>query len=812
MSEFRLAFRVLAKSRAFSLITIAVLALGIGATTAVFTVVNGVLLRPLSYQKPQQLYLIREGVSVVSRLGFPWVPANPRHFQLWQQRCPAFADMAIGGVKPADLTDGGRAPRLVRMATVSARFFPLLGVRANLGRAFLASDDRAGHNDVVLLSHALWETRYGGDPHVIGRSVTIDGAPLTVVGVLPASFQWPFPKGQLFGSQTEVNQAPDLYKPLALDTSGVGLMSDFNYDVIARLAPGVRPAQALAQLDAVEQDVRRQAHTPIGLWAVLQPLQATMTGPVHAGLLLLLTAILAVLLIACFNLANLALARAAGRAREAAIRSALGASRRQLLWSVLAEHLLLAAIGGALGLLLAVGGVKALLAVAPAGLPRVRSVHIDLTVLAVAVGLTVLSGIFFGLLPAWRLSRTAPQETLQSGGRSLSDGPRARRVGNTVIGLEAAVTVVLLMVAGLLATSFMRLLRVPTGLDTSNVLTVNVRLPNSTYATPASIDRFFTDALTKIRALPGVERASMISALPVTGSSWFDVVAIPGDTHPPNEQPLAQYRFVSPGYFASLGIPLRQGRDFSSIDQAAQAPVGVISAAAASQLWHGRSPLGLTFKRGDGTTVRVVGVAGDVPTQLDQQASPTVYLPYWLESDRVTTLVVRTAMDPNAARTAVQQALWSLDPTIPVPRFLTMTQIIAGSVAERRFEMWLTLLFAGVALGLAALGLYGVISYWVTRRSGELGVRMALGASPAAVVKLVLREGLTPVGVGALIGLVAAIWAGRAIASLLFQVRADDPLTMVMVLVTLALVTTVACCLPAWRAARIDPKTALRSE
>jgi putative ABC transport system permease protein len=589
-------------------------------------------------------------------------------------------------------------------------------------------------------------------------------------------------------------------------------MSDFNFDVLARLRPNATAAEALAQLNTIEQQILQESKAPVQMWAVLQPLQDTMTESVHTGLLLLLGAILAVLLIACINLANLALARATSRTREVAIRAALGADRRRLLWSLLAEHLLLAVVGGAIGVLLAIGGVRALLAAAPQGLPRAADVHINLTVILVAVLLTTVSGIFFGVLPAWRLSRTAPQDALQSGGRGASDGPRARRLGNVLIGLEAGVSVVLLMIAALLVASFVQLLHVPTGFRADHLLTADVRLPDAAFPTPADINDFFEQALTKIRALPGVEQASTVSALPVTGNSWFDIVSRPGDPRPVEQRPMAQYRFVSPGYFKSLEIPLERGRDFTATDASGEQALGIISDRAAREIWPNESPLDQTFSRNDGKSIRIVGVVGDVPAELDKVSDPVIYLPYWLEPRRVATLVVRTATDPASMSNTVRQALWSLNASIPAPRFTTMTDVVSASVAERRFEMWLTLLFAVVALALAALGLYGVISYWVTRRSGELGIRLALGAQPSTLVRLVMREGLLPVAVGAAGGLLGALWAGRLIASLLFGVRANDPVAILLVIAALALVTSLACCLPAWRAARIDPTVTLRGE
>jgi putative ABC transport system permease protein len=812
MPELRLAIRSLLKARAFSLITIAVVALGIGATTAVFTIVNGVLLQPLDLDQPQQLYIVREGLSAAQRLGYPWVPANPIHYQRWRAGAHAFSDMAISAEVPATVTGGAREPEMVRMANVSAGLFSLLGVTPLLGRRFTANDDRTGQSSVAILSHAIWERRFGGNPQVVGRPILVNGAPLTIVGVLPASFRWPVTKGALFGSRSALTGDPDLYRPLALDTSKVPLMSDFNFDVLARLTPGVAPAQALAQLNAIEQNIVRESKAPMQMWAVLQPLQDTMTETVHTGLLLLLGAILAVLLIACINLANLALARATGRTRETAVRAALGAGRGRLLWGVLAEHLVLAVVGGVLGILLAVGGVRALLAAAPAGLPRAAGVHIDGTVITVAVLLTMVSGIFFGVFPAWKLSRTSPQDSLQAGGRSSSDGPRARRLGNTLIGIEAAVSVVLLMLAALLATSFVRLLRMPTGFSADHVLTADVRLPDTAYPTPAAINRFFDEALAKLRTLPGVEQASTVSALPVTGNSWFDVVSQPGDPRPMAQRPMAQYRFVSPGYFATLGIPIKRGRDFTAADQGGDGALAIVSERAAEQLWPDHSPLDQVFSRNDGKPLRIIGVAGNVPAELDKASDPVVYLPYWLEPRRVATLAIRTGTSPASMASTVKQAIWSLNADIPAPQFTTMTEVVDVSVAERRFEMWLTLLFAGVALALAALGLYGVISYWVTRRSGELGIRLALGAQPSSVARLVLREGLRPVAIGAVAGLVSAFWAGRVIASLLFHVRPDDPTTILLVVAALAVVATLACLLPAWRAARIDPTLTLRGE
>jgi predicted permease len=524
----------------------------------------------------------------------------------------------------------------------------------------------------------------------------------------------------------------------------------------------------------------------------------------------LLGAVGAVLLIVCVNLANLSLVRGAARSRESAIRTALGAGRAQLLRQPLIESVLLAVIGGALGVVLAFWAMNLLIKSAPVDLPRMDEVRIDGYALAFALGISTITGLLFGLLPAWRMTRIAPQEVLKTGGRSSTEGIRGTRLRGLLVSVEVALSAVLLIVAGLLISSFVRLMNVDKGFSAERLLTVDLNTAGARYEKGAARGEFYRRVVAGVQALPGVRSAGITNGMPLRGETWVDIIWLPGETRPMFERLTTNARFVNPDYFKTLGIPLRGGRIFAEGDR--DKNVVIVAQRTAEQLWPGQDPVGKRLYRGDDKLREVIGVVGDVRTTLQQGPVVTIYCPYGQEGVSEVALMVRTAMDPRSIAAAVRSEIWKIDPEIPVQQMKTMDEVISEAAAPRRFQMLLVLLFAASALLLASLGIYGVVSYTVAQRTNEIGIRVALGAQTAAVYRMVLREGLAPVVLGLVTGVACALALGRLLTSLLFEVSPADPLTIGAVIVALASVAAFACTVPALRATRVDPMTALRYE
>jgi predicted permease len=545
----------------------------------------------------------------------------------------------------------------------------------------------------------------------------------------------------------------------------------------------------------------------------MQPLQDAIVGSSRRDLLVLFAAVGAILLIVCVNLANLLLARAKRRSREFAVRVALGAGPGRLVRQLLTESLVLTLAGGTLGLILANWGVKALVSSAPVDIPRLNEVQINSTVLLFALLASGLAGVLIGLLPAWRLAKIEPNENLKAGTNRTTEGRRGARMRELLVGAEVCVSLVLVVAAGLLLMSFVRVFQVDKGFQAQNVLTMDVTLPSTKYKEGSSIDRFYTEALEKIRAIPGVASAGIISLLPLQGESWVDAVTVEGDQRPITERPQANYRFVSPDYFNTLGIALRAGRVFEDRDRNIRA--AIVSEATAQALWPGQNPIGIKFKRSadSESPFEIVGVVADVRAiSLQQKPGPMVYVPYWERLRSWASIVVRTNLNPSSVASAVRSAIWQVDDQVPVAHVKTMEQLIEGSVAQRRFQLGLVLLFALSALLLASIGIYGVVAESVAARTNEIGIRMALGAQGANIRRMVLREGLMPVAVGMAIGVVISLAMGRVLNSLLFEVRASDPLILLGAMLVMITVAIAACYLPARRASRVDPLVALRYE
>jgi predicted permease len=809
IGDLRFALRLLTRNPGFSVVAIATLALGIGANTAIFSVVDHVLLRPLPYRDSDRLYVVHEVVPQFAHVA-PLVPVNAMHFRAWRRHVRSFDRMALIGGVALNLTGTGDPERLAG-ARVSPALFAMLGVRPQLGRLFVEAEDRPGRDAVVVIDHELWKLRFGADPRVLGRKVVLDGRPYEVIGVLPPDFR--FPKLASLYAMTIAEARPQIWKPFALKDDELETMGDFNYACIVSLRPGVSLAQAAAELGAAQKTISDTVGEHIELLASLVPLQDQITGRSRTGLHLLLGAVGVVLLIGCVNIANLLLAQTTGRRREIAIRSAIGASGARLVRQMLVESLVLSLIGGAGGVFVSYTAVEAIRLWAPIDLPRLDEVAVDARVLLFGVALSVAAGLLCGLLPALRFARADPQDAMKAGARGTTASPRHARVRTLLVAGEIALSTVCLSAAGLLLHSYVKLLAVDAGFDAQQVVTVEINLPPSRYPDLPRRSALLRSALDAVRMVPGVTSVGVSNQLPLGGEGGNNLVAPEGFTGSFTDRPLADIRQVNPDYFRTLGVPLRSGRVFAEADRAYL--VALVSALAAERLWPGQDPVGKRMQMGGDDTplLQVIGVVGDVRgISLDKAPTMTVYVPYWQRFQSQALLAVRTPLDTGVVASDVRLALRRIDPELPIPAFRTMEDIVSVSVAERRFQTELVMLFGLVAALLASLGIYGVVSYSVAQRTGELGIRMALGAVPAGLRWLMLRQCLVPVAAGLACGLAASAMTGRLLSSLLFGVRAVDPVTITAVALGSSAIAAVAGYIPARRATRVDPVVALRQE
>src|SRR5215468_6563351 len=801
---------MLAKQPGLTLIAVITLGLGIGAVTAIFSVVDTVLLRPLPYKEPEQIALIEQyfpkldsyfgGVSAPEMLDY--IAGNE-----------TFAEMAGYGLINLNLT-GEREPRRIQVARVSPGLFPLLGVTPLLGREFSAEEDVVGKNSVVALSEGLWRKHFGADPNIIGRVVKLDEAPYTVVGVMPARLRFPSTGGAFA-------DAVELWTPLALtDDEKQARRRDSNFNLIGRLRPGVGLEQAQANMAAVAARIERQYpdiyQGNIRITATAVGLTQKTTQNVRLMMLMLFGAVGLVLLIACANIANLQLARMTARRKEIAIRSALGAGGWRIARQALTESLLLAFIGGVVGLLLAVWALDLIVKFGPANVPRLGEVSLDPRVLVFTLLITLLTGVFFGLAPALQSARVGLSEALNESGRASGAGGReGARLRNSLVILETALAVVLLVGAGLLINSFVRLLRTPPGFNPEGVIVARTTLPAARYPEAERGKAVYRQALERIATLPGVQQVSVASTLPLT-SDWQIGVRIEGGGE--NEYYFAYGSWVSNDHFRTMGIPLKSGRAFTDEDRADTTPVVVINETMARRFWPGQDAIGKRIRWGGWNSqgwLTVAGVAADVKfSKLEDEIPPTVYMPVFqiprIRRDAI--FIARTTSDPASLAAALRREIAAVDADLPVYDVRTMNQVIADSVARRRFTMGLLAIFATAALSLAALGIYGVLSYAVTQRTREIGVRMALGGRGRDVLRLVVGQGMKMAMIGALAGLVASLALTRFMKVLLFGVSASDPLTFAAVALLLTMVASLACLIPARRATKVDPMVALRCE
>ncbi len=802
VQDLRYAFRTLARSPGFTTIAILTLALGIGANTAIFSVVRAVLLQSLPFPESERLVVLRERHSRTGEMGVAWPT-----FLDWRERGRGLQGLAGFRMTRWNIS-GTREPDLLRGAEVSASFFPLLGVRPALGRVFAETEDRPGATRTVLLSSELWRSRFGGDRSILGRSVNLDALPYVVVGVLPPSFNF-FP------------ERVDLYTPVGLNGADPGWLDRANHygmRVLARLSPGVTLDTARAEIDGIMGQIERDhPRSNSGQKATAIRLSEAMFGDIQAMLWVLLGAVGLVLLLACANVAHLLLARAASRQRELAIRAALGAGRRRLVQQLLTESLLLAAVGGALGLALAAWTIGPLLHLAPPGIPRLSDTRIDPVVLLFTLAACMATGTLFGLAPAAQATRPDPQASLRETGPGATLGRSRQRLRSTLFVSEVALAFILVVGSGLLVRSLLRVQSVPPGFEPDGVLAMDVALSDTTYDSGPARHRFFARALEELRSVPGVRSASAVLCPPAVGRCWGSVYVVSDRPLPAqSEIPSAAFNVLDPEYFRTMGIPLLQGRFFTDADTAEAPTVVIINESMARRWWPRESPLGKRIKQGfpqdDRPWREIVGVVGDVPQELDRPVQTEVYLPHSQDSGGVMTLVARTSSDPMSVARAGVAAVHRVDADQSVSRIQPLTAYLAESVARRRFTTLLLGLFGALALMLASVGIYGVVSYGVTQRTREIGIRTALGAQRGDVLRLVIAQALRLAGVGMLIGFAAALGLTRFLASLLFGVGPSDPLTFAGVAALLTVVVLAACAGPARRALDVSPTIALRTE
>ena len=808
LRDLKYAVRTLARTPGFSLIAIAVVALCIGSATSLFTIARSVLLRPLPFRDPDHLVMIYEHFRApdINRQEFNYNPVAPADYYDWRAQTHGFEDMAIWRNSQFNLTgERGELPEAIPAGAGAWNLFPLLGVRPAFGRTFTEAEDRPG-GDVAMLTWSVFQRRFAGDPAIVGRQIHLDGKPYTVVGVLPAWFTYPDAKIQVWVPFAATDK-PELLRHHDWHQSRV----------VGRLRPGISLANAMSQLEAVQYRLHLQyLNAPVAEDVVSRTLIDDLAKDVRKPLVILMYAVACMLLIGCLNVANLLVARGAARQKEVAIRGALGAQRFTLVREQLTESLLICFAGGAAGVFLSLVATK-WLASAWKDLPSAQSIRIDGAVLAFACALVFVAALLAGLLPALSSTGKTVLASLQTSSRTAGSNVSRAGLRKTLLTVEIAATVVLLIAAGLLLKSFLRLRTTDIGSGTDNVLTMSYSLPRQKYDRPEKVNAFNETLLERLRAMPGVRAAALGSMLPGAGYGGDDVFDIP--EHPPikpgEELPDALYRTADPGYFAALQIPLLNGHYFTGHDRLNQADKVIISRRLAQQYFPGEDPVGkhLHATAIGNTNYEIIGVVGDTLWRVDQPKKPAMYFPILAGDNRYgMALAVRTASDPLASSVPVQKQIAALDPELPVSDVLTMQQVIGESLGNASFSASLVLAFAVLSLVLASVGLYGVLSYLMTQRTTELGIRIALGAPREQVLRLMLLDGLRPALLGLAFGLIVSAAATQVIESMLFATRPLDPAVFAAVAATLLVVAMLACMVPAWRASHLDPMQALRTE
>jgi predicted permease len=806
--DLRYAVRVLFKSKALTAVALVTLALGIGVNSAIFSVVNTIVLRPLPYPESERLMVIWGNLH---KSGLEKTEISALEFRDFQQQCQAFEQIAAYSSQGLNLT-GVDQPERLRGAAISWNLFSTLGVQPRAGRAFTAEEDRFGNDNRVILSHSLWQRRFGGDSGVLNRTIQLDGRTVSIVGVMPADFHFP-------DKDTEA-WIPLAFSPDLLEENNRG--SHF-LNVVARLKPGVTPVQAQADLNTVTERLTRE-HTStyrIGFSTNILTLHEELVGNLRRAMLVLLGAVGLVLLIACANVAHLRLASATSRYREFAIRAALGAKRSRIVRQFLTESVLLSFVGGAAGFLLAIWVVRALVVLMPKDTPRLEEIKLDYRVVLFTLGTSLLTGIIFGLAPALQAAKTNLNDVLKEAGRGGSDTGKRLRLRNLLVVSEFALSLVLLISAGLMVKSLLRLQDVKPGFDSTNLLTMRLALPSTKYENFNQSRMFFEQLLDRLEARADVQSVGGINLLPFGGSGGDRSFSIEDQpTSSGQARPDEQVRFITPGYFHTMSIPLLQGRDFTRHDLPDTPPVAIVNNACARKFWPNGNAIGkrISFSARNPKWYEIVGVTGNVKHRgLDIADSPEIYIPAFqplFADGNVPPLYValRTVNDPSQVANAMRTEVAAIDPDQPVSSLMTMDQRISDSIAPRRFNMFILGLFAALALILAAIGIYGIMAFTVIQRTHEIGLRMALGASTGDVVKLILRSGLKLALIGIALGLLASFAAARVLSSLLFEVSATDPAIFVIDALLLAVAALLASYIPARRAMKVDPLIALRYE
>jgi predicted permease len=797
--DLRYALRTMRRAPGFTATVMLVTALGIGANAAAFSLTDYVLLRPLPFRDASCLVVMWQSLR-----GRGTNELSPANYRDWKAASSSFEGMAASWSISANLVGQGDPERL-EGAAVTADLLPLLGVQPAIGRAFTADDDREGAPGTVLLAWGLWQTAFGGDTGVLGRKVTLDGEPYVVIGVMPPSFAYPGREAQF-------------WKPMRFRAGAYDDRSDTFLRVVARLEPGVTMAQARAELDVISENLERAwPKDNEGVRATIASMRDQMSQAARLLVLALSGAAACVLLIACLNLANLLLARALVRRKELALRAALGAGRERLVRQLLTESLLLALGGGVLGVLLAMAALPVLTRLVPAALPIAATPAMDLRVLAVAAGVTVFAGIAFGVVPSLRVCRTVDADGLREGSRAGTSGRRARLVRAVVVA-EVCASLVLLVGAGLLLRTLWRVQARDPGFHAEGVLTLRTWLPWPKYQKTSDRVQFYDRVLTQTRALPGVTGAAYISGLPMAMGGGIWSVAIPGRPPVENERRSVSLRFVTPDYFSVMQVPVRAGRDVSEADTGDRAPVAVVSESFVRRYWPGQNPIGKQFKVAFADRT-VVGVAGDVRVRgLESDSEPQVYLPYKqvpdgsLMSYPPKDLLVRSTMEAATLVPALRAIVREVDPQQPISNVRPLEDVVAAQTAPRRVQLYVLGTFAALAFLLAGIGIYGLLSFAVSNRAQEIGVRMALGATPGSILQMVLREGLLLAAVGAVAGVGLAYVAGRSLEALLVGVTPTDGPTLACALAIVLVMTLIGSGVPAWRAARVDPATVMRAD
>jgi putative ABC transport system permease protein len=808
LQDLRYAVRVLFKSPGFTAIALLTLALGIGVNSAIFSVVNAIVLRPLPYPDSQQLMVIWGNLH---KTGLEEIEISALELRDFQQQCQAFDQIGAYSTLGLNLT-GVDQPERLRGASISANLFPTLGVQPHLGRNFVAEEDQPGNDNRVIISHSLWRRRFGGDPNTVNKTVQLDGRATTVIGVMPADFHFP-------------NREIEAWVPLALTPD---LFEENNRGshfliLIARIKPGVTQAQAQADIDTVTARMSREhaSNYRTGFSTTVRSMHEDLVGNLRQVMLILLGAVGLVLLIACANVAHLRLASATSRYREFAIRSALGASRRRVVRQFLTESILLALLGGAAGLVLAVWVVRALVFLMPKDTPRVEEITLDYRVVLFTLVTSLLTAIMFGLAPAFQAAKTNLNDVLKEAGRSGTDTSRRLRLRNLLVVTEFALSLVLLIGAGLMIKSLLRLQDVKPGFNSSNLLTMRIALPEAKYENFNQSRAFFDQLLDRFEARPEIESAGGINLLPFGGGGGDRTFMLEDQpTAPGQPRPDEQIRFATAGYFKTMGIPLVSGREFTRQDLPDTQQVAIVNSAFARKFWPNGNPIGkrISFSTQNPKWYEIVGVVGNVKHRgLDLQDHPELYIPALqplFQDGNVPALylAVRTANDPMQVAGVVRAEVAAIDRDQPIASLMTMDQRISDSIAPRRFNMFLFGLFAALALVLAAIGIYGIMAFSVAQRTHEIGVRMALGAGTGDVLKLILGNGFRLALIGIVVGLAIAFAATRLLSTLLYDVSTTDPAIFLLDALLLAGAALLACYIPARRATKVDPIVALRYE